>query len=235
MRKESNKYVALVLAAVILASCTGLPPIYDGLGGGTYQVRSGDTLYSIAFRYGLDYRSLARLNGIRPPYTIYPSQVLRLRGTAKLPEKDSGPVSKPRSTASTTRPATAKLPASVAGWRWPLKGRIIRGFSLEQPVNKGIDIAGQAGQSVTAAADGVVVYAGGNLRGYGKLVIIKHTDNFLSAYGNNEVMLVKEGQAVKAGRVITRVGTSSADEDMLHFEIRHNGKPEDPLGYLPER
>mgnify|MGYP002527193347 FL=1 len=108
-------------------------------------------------------------------------------------------------------------------------------FRSTNPVNKGIDIAGKRGQIVVAAADGVVVYAGGNLRGYGKLVIIKHNDNFLSAYGNNETMLVKEGDKVKAGKSITRVGSSAASTEMLHFEIRRDGKPENPARYLPRR
>jgi lipoprotein NlpD len=125
--------------------------------------------------------------------------------------------------------------ASVASWRWPLKGRVLNRFSLVQPVNKGIDIAGDIGDTVTASADGVVVYAGGNLKGYGQLVIVKHNDNFLSAYGNNEKMLVKEGEKVRAGKSIARVGKSVANVEMLHFEIRRDGKPVDPLKYLPAR
>ena len=104
---------------------------------------------------------------------------------------------------------------------------------MKNPVNKGIDIVGEAGDAVNAAADGVVVYAGGNLRGYGKLVIIKHTDNFLSAYGNNASLAVVEGDEVKAGRTIASVGSTEENKEMLHFEIRRDGKPVDPLLYLP--
>ncbi|MBT4160579.1 MAG: peptidoglycan DD-metalloendopeptidase family protein [Gammaproteobacteria bacterium] len=231
-----NKSATLLLAlALLLEGCTGLSPLYSiGGGDGSYRVRKGDTLYSIAFRYGLDYKSLARINRIGPPYTIYTDQLIRLRGSAKRPEKDSGPTA--------TKPvpkripsAKARLPEKVAGWRWPINGKVIAGFSLTNPINKGIDIAGNSGDAVVAAADGVVVYAGGNLRGYGKLVIIKHNDHFLSAYGNNETMLVREGEKVRAGRTIARVGTSAANTEMLHFEIRREGKPENPLNYLPAR
>ena len=230
--------MVLLLLVFLITGCAGLPPIYTVAGGtGTYVVRKGDSLYSIAFRYGLDYKSLARINGVRSPYTIYVDQLIRLRVSAKSPKKDSAPVA----TQSSTRPPSkvSKAPpapsALVASWRWPLKGEVINRFSLVQPVNKGIDIAGDIGDTVRAAADGVVVYAGGNLRGYGQLVIVKNNDSFLSAYGNNEKMLVKEGEKVKAGKSIARVGKTAANVEMLHFEIRRDGKPVDPLRYLPTR
>lgn len=231
--------LSLSLLLGLLTACTGLPPIYtSGPASGTYVVKKGDTLYSIAFRYGLDYKSLARINGIQPPYTIFVDQTLRLKGSARLPEKDSGPSKPPPPRVVATRPSEP-LPevskAPVSAWRWPLDGKVVAGFSLKQPINKGIDIGGKRGDKVVAAADGVVVYAGGNLRGYGKLVIIKHNDTFLSAYGNNERLRVKEGAKVKAGKSIASVGTSSAGVDMLHFEIRRDGKPVDPLKYLPAR
>ena len=106
-------------------------------------------------------------------------------------------------------------------------------FSLKKNINKGIDIKGKAGQRVSAAADGMVVYAGGNLRGYGKLVIIKHNESFLSAYGNNQEILVREGEQVKGGQMVAKVGTTAGKVEMLHFEVRLNGRPEDPLKYLP--
>lgn len=236
--KTGRTGLVLLLLVFLITGCAGLPPIYTVAGGtGTYVVRKGDSLYSIAFRYGLDYKSLARINGVRSPYTIYVDQLIRLRVSAKSPKKDSAPVA----TQSSTRPPSkvSKAPpapsALVASWRWPLKGEVINRFSLAQPVNKGIDIAGDIGDTVKAAADGVVVYAGGNLRGYGQLVIVKHNDSFLSAYGNNEKMLVKEGEKVKAGKSIARVGKTAANVEMLHFEIRRDGKPVDPLRYLPTR
>ena len=236
--KTGRTGLAPLLLVFLIAGCAGLPPIYTiESGTGTYVVRKGDSLYSIAFRYGLDYKILARINGVRPPYTIYVNQSIRLRGSAQLPKKGGGSLatkssSKPPSKASKTPRAPS---APVARWRWPVKGEVISRFSLVQPVNKGIDIAGDSGDAVMAAADGVVVYAGGNLRGYGQLVIVKHNDNFLSAYGNNEKMLVKEGQKVKAGKSIARVGKTAANVGMLHFEIRRDGKPVDPLKYLPAR
>jgi lipoprotein NlpD len=239
--KAGRTCLALVLLVFLITGCAGLPPIYTVVSGaGTYVVRKGDSLYSIAFRYGLDYKSLARINGVRSPYTIYAGQSIRLRGSSKLPKKDSGPVavqpsSKPPSKASLASKAPRAPSALVTSWRWPLKGEVINRFSLVQPVNKGIDIAGGIGDSVTVVADGVVVYAGGNLRGYGELVIVKHNDSFLSAYGNNEKMLVQEGQKVKAGKSIARVGKTAANDVMLHFEIRVDGKPVDPLKYLPAR
>ena len=212
--------------------CSGLPPVYKLIGDGTYKVRSGDTLYSIAFRYGLDYRSLAKINSIPSPYVIYPDQVLRLQGSAKLLGEDAGPGAGRTLTAATITSKKYNLPSSVGRWDWPVKGEIIAGFSMVKPINNGIDIAAKGGGPVKAAADGVVVYAGGNLRGYGKLVIIKHTNNFLSAYGNNAVLLVSEGDEVKAGRPIARVGGDNVDQKILHFEIRRDGKPVDPLGLL---
>ncbi len=123
---------------------------------------------------------------------------------------------------------------STVKWKWPLKGEVIRGFSLEGKVNKGINIGGKPGTPVRAAADGIVVYAGGNLRGYGKLVIVKHNQHYLSAYGNNQSIRVAEGVKVKAGQVLARVGASASNIEMLHFEIRKDGKPVNPLWYLPK-
>jgi lipoprotein NlpD len=112
---------------------------------------------------------------------------------------------------------------------------VILAFSTTGRVNKGVDIRGRLGESVAAAADGVVVYAGGGLRGYGKLVIVKHNDHFLSAYGHNRAILVKEGEKVKGGQVVAEIGSSGLNQEMLHFEIRRDGKPEDPLLYLPDK
>jgi lipoprotein NlpD len=236
--KTGRTGLVLLLLVFLNTGCAGLPAIYTIAGDtGTYVVRKGDSLYSIAFRYGLDYKTLARINGVRPPYTIYVNQSIRLRGSAKLPKKDGGPVATQSSSKPPTKASNApRVPsAPVANWRWPLKGEVINRFSLVQPISKGIDIAGHLGDTVTAVADGVVVYAGGNLRGYGQLVIVKHNDKFLSAYGNNEKMLVKEGEKVKAGKSIARVGKTAANVEMLHFEIRQDGKPVDPLKYLPTR
>ncbi|MQY50232.1 peptidoglycan DD-metalloendopeptidase family protein [Rhodocyclus gracilis] len=118
-------------------------------------------------------------------------------------------------------------------WQWPATGKTIGTFS--EAANKGVDIAGKAGDAILAAGDGKVVYSGSGLRGYGKLVIIKHNGTYLSAYAHNRAILVKEGQAVKKGQKIAEMGDSDADQVKLHFEIRRQGKPIDPLKYLPPR
>jgi len=246
---------------------------------GEVVVARGDTLYGIAFRHGMDWRELARLNSIREPYTIYPGQRLRVqaaaaparpvatrpapaRGTQSPPatrpatpppsQQGRPPATAPAQTAPPSRPATpATTPASptapaqtpapahaAAGsprWTWPAQGQLIGRFVAGDPTRQGIDIAGSAGQQVLAAADGEVVYSGSGLVGYGELIIIKHSDVWLSAYGHNRKRLVSEGERVRSGQQIAEMGRSGASRDMLHFEIRRNGKPVDPLQLLPAR
>ena len=137
-------------------------------------------------------------------------------------------------------PSAAAIPADVATvggvhWRWPAKGSLLDRFMAGDATKQGIDIAGSAGEAVVAASDGVVVYSGSGLVGYGELIIIKHSPSFLSAYGHNRKRLVKEGDRVKAGQVIAEMGSSSASRDSLHFEIRRNGKPANPVDFLPRR
>jgi lipoprotein NlpD len=120
-------------------------------------------------------------------------------------------------------------------WRWPADGQVVGTYLAGDQTRQGIDIAGQAGNPVRAAADGAVVYSGNGLVGYGELIIIKHSPSFLSAYGHNRKRLVKEGDRVKAGQLIAEMGSSSASRDSLHFEIRRNGKPANPIDYLPRR
>ena len=120
-------------------------------------------------------------------------------------------------------------------WRWPAKGSVIDRFMAGDATHQGVDIAGNAGDPVLSAADGVVVYSGSGLVGYGELIIIKHSDEWLSAYGHNRKRLVQEGQRVKGGQQIAEMGRSGANRDMLHFEIRRNGRPVDPQQYLPQR
>ena len=244
-----------------------------------YKVRRGDTLYSIAFRYGLDFRQLARANGISDRYEIYPGQTLVLKETPPAPSQQATPASKPAPpvvAATTTKPAmpatvkrpapatqtkaspepsasstrkvskpptpplVVKKPPAVAAnrtlaWRWPVSGRVIQGFSNKGAVNKGINFAGKKGDPVFAAEAGKVVYAGSGLLGYGNLVIIHHNEKFLSAYAHNSRILVKENDKVKTGDKIAEIGNSGAARTMLHFEIRRDGQPVDPMKYLPRK
>lgn len=291
---------------------------------GEVTVARGDTLYGIAFRNGMDFRELAAINGIAPPYTIYVGQTLRLREgprrqrppavvrqpTPRPPPRRPamvGPVPDAQTSVATLHeptptpfeevprpvvapaaaeartttapapprgrelasvrpaspaarpapeavapgptadadtgprtPSAAILPADVATvggvrWRWPAAGSLLARFMPGDATRQGIDIAGHAGDPVVAAADGVVVYSGSGLVGYGELVIIKHSDEWLSAYGHNRRRLVQEGQRVRGGQVIAEMGNSGASRDELHFEIRRNGRPVDPQQYLPAR
>jgi lipoprotein NlpD len=326
---------ASALAALLLAACasTGPAPVEDrsiagsqhntvmhpaesrpaAAPGGSYRVERGDTLYSIAFRHGMDYRDLAAWNGIAAPYTILVGRELRLApatvapphnlATAALHAPTAAPVAaaapastkphapstptpapfenvtehsvtanastppaaavvsspplspasssatpnaaattaKPASAAPTTLPPAPSPPVAApsasgeVAWGWPADGQVVGGYVGGDPTKQGVDIAGKAGDPVRAAADGTVVYSGNGLIGYGELIIVKHSPSFLSAYGHNRKRLVKEGDRVKAGQTIAERGSSSASRDSLHFEIRKNGKPANPVDYLPRR
>ena len=154
-----------------------------------------------------------------------PATVATKPGTSTVTDKPAG----------TSSPAAKPAPEAAFAWRWPADGSIVGRFIADDPTRQGIDIAGKNGAPVRAAADGVVVYSGAGLVGYGELIIIKHSEQWLSAYGHNRARLVNEGQRVKAGDQIAEMGRSGASRDMLHFEIRHNGKPQDPLSALPKR
>jgi lipoprotein NlpD len=225
----------LMLLTACQSSDVGAPVRNAGESGKYHRVQKGDTLYSIAWRYGKDYKSLAKANKIAHPYTIYLGQKIVIRGRSAESKQKPASKRKTSKSKSAAKSTTTQSSSSAIVWRWPLNGNVLKEFSLNGKVNKGIDIAGSAGKRVNAAADGVVVYAGGNLRGYGKLVILKHDDHFLSAYGNNRSIRVKEGQRVNQGQALAEVGTSSSDIEMLHFEIRKDGKPENPISYLPRK
>lgn len=219
-----------------------------------YIVKKGDTLYSIAFSSGKDFIELARLNNIPAPYFIYPGQQLNLvssnsRHTKKIEKSASIPLKKPKQQSidqpkkkayrnrivNTSSAGNSSLPQQVHRWQWPGKGKIVSKFSLAAEGNKGIDISGKKGSAISAAADGKVVYTGDALRGYGKLIIVKHSDAYLSAYAHNDAILVKEQEWVKAGQKIAHMGKTGSDEIKLHFEIRYKGKSVDPLRYLPPK
>jgi len=329
VRMDRNlQCLATLAATVLLASCGTMrssvvvePAAGSGYGprpvastptpartpipGGNYAVAKGDTLYSIAFRKGVDFRDLAQWNGIAAPYTIWPGQRLTLSPPAKShaapvaaapghaggapvaaapvfepapapsTPPPAGPPAATSASAPTTSPAitppsrpaapavaaTATTVVPVAGvpaappatmpppapaaagvsrvvssvqWRWPAEGSLVGRFQSGDAI-PGIVIAGKSGDPVRAAANGVVVYSGNGLVGYGELVIIKHNDSFLSAYGHNRKRLVKEGQRVSAGQQIAEMGSTGTTRNELEFQIRKDGNPVDPLGYLPLR
>lgn len=207
---------------------------------GYHVVEKDETLYSIAWRYGFDYRNLARWNNIPHPYVIYPKQVLRLKPLpvaarptqAGTPADQKKQVSKPvEKTAPTV--VNKSLPSAAIRWQWPTRGNLV---NLNTPTSKkGIDIAGKPGQVISAAAAGEVVYSGSGLLGYGKLIIVKHNDTFLSAYAHNENIFVKEGDKVSAGDKIATMGIGNNGKPLLHFEIRQDGQPVSPLDHLPKQ
>ncbi|HEB93468.1 MAG TPA: LysM peptidoglycan-binding domain-containing protein [Gammaproteobacteria bacterium] len=244
---------AVLLSVVLLTGCGAHMH---------HVVEPGETLYSIGFLYGYDYRKIAQWNGIRPPYGLNAGQVLRVAppevGTpppgvrSKPPRRKPAPVvdsvkAGPRAVDRAGTPAVtpiAPLPITRPSvgfpknpqWRWPVKSRkVLQTFSANDPGRKGLDIAGRRGDPVHAAAAGRVVYAGSGLVRYGQLIIIKHNEKYLSAYAHNDKLRVKEGDVIGAGQRIADMGSSGARRPMLHFEIRRNGKPVNPLRYLPQR
>ena len=264
------------------------PTPVPGAATGTYTVKRGDTLYSIALEHGIDYRELAQSNNIDDPAKIRIGQELRIAapqeraapqvGTARAPrgieERPLGSAAPPQAVAQggmKTAPKALRLPYSeqnlallsrseirpearpeikpeakpeavkpapaverdpeAIDFAWPARGRVTGAFS--EPNNKGLDIAGKPGDPVLAAANGRVMYTGTGIRGYGKLIVIKHDNNFNSVYAHNREILVKEGQNVTRGQRIAELGDTDADSPKLHFEIRKSGKPVDPARYLP--
>ncbi|MDO4696219.1 MAG: peptidoglycan DD-metalloendopeptidase family protein [Neisseria sp.] len=202
----------------------------------THTVVRGDTVYNISKRYNISQDNLREWNNLNGN-NIGVGQVLRVKPAGYAVPKTSGsvvPVTKPVVTAPVQTAGTPVRPGAVrtvAGitWQRPADGSLITRFGGS---SKGVDIAGNAGQPVSAAADGKVVYAGSGLRGYGNLVIVQHNANFLTAYGHNQSLVVKEGQSVKRGQIIARMGSSDADRTKLHFEVRKDGKPVNPADYV---
>lgn len=223
--------------------------LLSGCGGHVYHmVEPGETLYSIGWLYGQDYRELAEWNGISAPYTVKPGQRLRvIPGGAVVAVDPSAEKIVPAGAAQPEPKIEKPLPKRLANsqvssessahnvgidWQWPTQGRVIHYFSHSK-LNKGINIVAERGQPIYAAASGKVVYSGTGMVGMGKLIIINHSTQYLSAYAHNDANLVKEGQQVKRGELIARMGRSGADRVMLHFEIRREGKPVDPMKFLP--
>jgi lipoprotein NlpD len=202
---------------------------------GYHVVRQGDTLSSIAFQYGFDYRQLAAWNNLGDGSLIYEGQVISLvppaNGRANTRVTQSVPA-----TGTSSKPLPVYTPPPeqrVAGWQWPTQGPVVEGYQKSVKTDSGIQIGGTYGQPVQAASSGTVVYAGNALKGYGNLLIIKHNDTYLSAYGFNSELLVKEGEQVTGGQRVALMGQTPARQVLLHFEIRKDGKPVNPTTYLP--
>lgn len=218
----------LLAGAISVAGCGGQAvrwtPDY-------HVVRSGETLYAIAWRYGVDHRELAAWNGLGDGSLIYPGQRIRLSPSA------SGGQSRPPPAQSAGKSPAPRAPPvrPVSGWAWPTVGPVVSAYGTTPKTESGIHIGGRLGQPVLAAAPGEVVYAGSGLVGYGQLLIIKHNETYLSAYGHNQALLVAEGQRVTGGQQVGRMGEGSGQQPILHFEIRRNGQPVDPIGFLPRR
>lgn len=285
-----------ILCCLLLLSCSSEQNLREKVKNWDpyhYTVQHGDTLYSIAWRYDLDFKILAKWNGIRSPYLIFPGQRLDMKGPGKErqknylfgsiensdSEKDLAespdysdpsnipepppvntlssssipPANKPlistsrkpdKSSVSRKIPekrlasATKKRSMSMTykakvTWSWPLKGKLFSTFAANNTDRKGIDIIGKNDEKIRAAAQGVVVYSGSGLISYGNLIIVKHNDRFLSAYAHNKSLLVKEGERVTRGQTIAIIGKKPNVTNLLHFEIRKDGKPVNPLVYLP--
>lgn len=234
------RLAAAVAVVAVVAGCGGRALKWEP---DSYVVREGDTLYSIAFRHGLDHRDLARWNQLGQGKLIYPGQVIRLvpaPGGAEKSAKAPAPAAARTRTgsASSSRappPTSHAAMQPVARWRWPAAGPVVVGYGDSGGIGEGISIGGKRGDAVLAAAEGRVVYSGSGLIGYGKLIIVKHNDTFLSAYGHNDTLFVDEGDLVKSGQRIAAMGEGPGRRPVLHFEIRLNGEPVDPLTYLPRR
>jgi lipoprotein NlpD len=241
------------------------PPGFENAGkAGYYTVKPGETLIRIGLETGQNWKDLARWNNLDRPNEIEVGQVLRVVPPGVVAttsgEDSNGVVARPVGTgavasapvapgtvaaatrpapaaSAATRPETAAAGSAASGsglaWTWPVNGPILAGF--DEVKNKGLDLGGKAGEAVLAAADGRVVYVGAGLRGYGNLIILKHNSTYLTAYAHNQALLVKEDQNVRKGQKIAEMGSSDADRVKLHFEVRRQGKPVDPLRYLPPR
>ncbi len=267
---------ALVLGSLLAGCATAPAPVATRQPPPSEKIQEhivsrGETLFAIAWRYEIEMAALAAVNGLRPPYLIYPGQRLNLN-TSSAPQSTSvgqavaTPVpvpptispaqpgaagaSRPAGTRSPTTTSAPAIPSRQASsqplapvvpntfsagvWRWPVEGAVSKYYDSNKQF-KGINIQSVAGRNVVAAAPGAVVYAGSGLRGYGQLIIIKHSDKYLSAYAHNRKILVSEGEAISAGKVIGEVGGDADNPGRLYFEIRENGKPVDPLRLLPGR
>lgn len=241
--------VQTTASEVLIPRDQNYQPIYSQINKGFYRdehyvVRKGDTMFLIAYIAGKDVSELAALNNLTEPYKLYIGQVLKVNQASPVPQPAQTEALSPVPPTTQIQPVTTPVPKqkgvsptaahSNIKWQWPTQGNIIAGFSEAEGGNKGIDIAGKKGQPIKAAAAGQIAYAGSHILGYGNMIIIKHNNNFLSAYAHNDTLKVKQQDKVKAGQVIATMGSSGTNANKLHFEIRYMGKSVDPLLYLPK-
>lgn len=256
---QLNKFIKILSLCTLLAACETLPqqapapvvglPIKATSIPEVHVVKKGESLYSIAWIYDMDPKEIAIRNHVQSMDMIYIDQKLYLKSPAPIKRATTSIAKKPKqkqiekAQAQATKPIVlekvtereknTQAKAKKESWVTPAQGTIIRGFSLQQKdYNKGIDIAGTLNSAIKASKSGKVVYSGEGLRGYGKLIIIKHDEQYLSAYAHNDALLVNEGDFVRQGQTIAKMGQSDSKQVKLHFEIRKNGKPVDPKGYL---
>jgi lipoprotein NlpD len=259
-------FLLVMMVLCCLSGCGSNPPapvrdettldgVVDDVASDTaeHRVQKGETLYSISWRYGVDFAQLAAWNDLSSPFMIYPGQTLTLRADRVSGRSDKPARGTPERTVRPTPPSprTTDAESGVASdgvveavvsvaprangrWQWPTRGAIVRAFNAKGSL-RGIHIAGDVGQDVAAVAPGQVVYSGNGLAGYGNLIIIKHDRHYLSAYGYNRRLLVREGDVVKGRQKIAEMGVSSGGRGILYFEIRRDGKPIDPLAFLSKR
>jgi len=245
----------IILVSCALLACTNTPrniPVFsrtepDIIKIITHKVKKNETLYSIAWQYNSDYQLIVRNNTILSPYIIHPGQILKITITAdqetlntnRKPPIDTKLSATPPNNVISKRISTHETKQKLQNWIWPTNGKIIENYSETKGkntfINKGIDISGKTGDDIRVTAKGVVVYSGSGLTGYGNLIIVKHNEEYLSAYAHNKINFVKEDDKVTIGQKIAELGSSGAQSPRLHFEIRRNGKPVNPLLYLPTR
>jgi lipoprotein NlpD len=225
-----TRVVSLLCLLVLISGCSS--GSYRDHPPTQHIVRSGETLFTIAWRYGKDPAAVARWNRLGDGSLIHPGQAIRLT-------PPPGGTTSRSTTSSTTKSPPKSLPPVPTQppppWSWPTTGTVTVNFGGKPGTGTGILIDGKAGQPVRAAASGSVVYAGSGLIGYGQLIILKHNDTYLSAYGYNASLLVKEGERINKGQRIATMGEGPERKARLHFEIRRNGKPVNPRQFLPAR
>ncbi|HJO35030.1 MAG: peptidoglycan DD-metalloendopeptidase family protein [Pseudomonadota bacterium] len=236
-RRSLTSALLALCCASLLVACGGNAVRWQDR---VHRVQPGETLLLIADRYDLSPAQLARWNGLANPNRIYVGQVLRLspppKGTRPAPVGGTPPVAgRPAGDvppAVSERPTQRRVDGGPSAWFWPTDGRLVGNFATGR---KGIDIVGEEAQPVRAAAGGRVMYSGSGLSGFGRLIIVKHSEAFLSAYAYNKELFVREGDEVEAGQAIASMGSGRDGQPTLHFQIRVDGNPVDPLAYLPAR